>query len=85
MTSLATPDAPLVWEAISAALTRRPQKPTESASPRFADLELRSARELVRLLNEEDATVPAAVADAGDALAAAIEGIVERLEARRHG
>lgn len=79
MTSLATPDAPLIWEAVSAALTRRTQKPTESTSPRFADLELRSARELVRLLNQEDATVPGAVADAGDALAAAIEGIVERL------
>ncbi len=80
MTSLATPDAPLVWEAISAALTRRTQKPTESASPRFADLELRPARELVRLLNKEDATVPGAVADAADALAAAIDAIVERLE-----
>ena len=79
MTSLATPDAPLVWDAISAALTRRSQKPTESASPRFADLELRSARELVRLLNEEDATVPGAVADAGAALAVAIDGIVGRL------
>jgi len=30
MTSLATPDAPLVWEAVSAALTGRPQKPTEA-------------------------------------------------------
>jgi N-acetylmuramic acid 6-phosphate etherase len=79
MTSLATPDAPLVWEAISAALTRRQQKPTESASPRFADLELLSARELVRLLNDEDATVPGAVADAGPALAAAIESIVDRV------
>lgn len=81
MTSLGTPDAPLVWEAVSAALTRRPQQPTEAASPRFADLELHTARELVRLLNEEDATVPHAVADAGDVLAAAIEAIVERLAA----
>ena len=31
MTSLATPDSPLVWEAVSAALTGRPQKPTERA------------------------------------------------------
>ena len=31
MTSLATPDAPLVWEAISAALTGRAQSPTEAA------------------------------------------------------
>jgi N-acetylmuramic acid 6-phosphate etherase len=81
MTSLATPDAPQVWEAISAALTGRMQRPTEAASPRFADLELRTSRELVRLLNEEDASVPAAVADAGDKLAAAIDAIVERLAA----
>jgi len=30
MTALATPDAPLVWEAVSAALTGRSQKPTEA-------------------------------------------------------
>src|SRR5581483_5396740 len=83
MTSLATPDAPLVWEAVSAALTDRPQRPTEAVREDFADLDLRPARELVRLLNEADATVPAAVAEAGDALAAAIEAIVERL--RRGG
>src|SRR5207245_1000086 len=40
-------------------------------------------RDLVRLLNEEDATVPAAVAEAGDALAGAIDAIVERM--RRGG
>jgi len=79
MTSLATPDAPLVWGAVSEALTQRPQGPTEAAPRRFADLDLRSTRELVRLLNEEDSTVPAAVADAGDALATAIDAIVERM------
>jgi N-acetylmuramic acid 6-phosphate etherase len=79
MTSLATPDAPLVWEAVSAALTGRPQQPTEAAPARFADLDLRSTRELVRLLNEEDTSVPAAVAEAGDALAAAIDAIAERM------
>ena len=52
---------------------------TEAARPVLADLDLRSTRELVRLMNEEDATVPAAVADAGDALAGVIDGIVERL------
>jgi N-acetylmuramic acid 6-phosphate etherase len=84
MTSLATPDAPLVWEAVSAALTTRPQTATtEAARPDLADLDLRSTRDLVRLLNEEDATVPAAVAEAGDALAAAIDAIVERM--RRGG
>ena len=79
MTSLATPDAPQVWEAISAALTGRPQAPTEAAPARFADLDLRPTRELVAILNSEDATVAGAVAEAGDALAAAIDAIAERL------
>ena len=84
MTSLATPDAALVWDAVSAALTARPQTATtETARPDLADLDLRSTRDLVRLLNDEDAMVPAAVAEAGDALAAAIDGIVERM--RRGG
>ena len=84
MTYLATPDSPLVWEAASAALTGRPQTATtEAARPELDDLDLRSTRDLVRLLNEEDATVPAAVAEAGDALAAAIDAIVERM--RRGG
>ena len=79
MTSLATPDSPLVWEAVSAALTGRPQSPTEASADRFADLEARSTRELVSLLNDEDATVAGAVAEAGDELAAAIDAIAERL------
>src|SRR2546423_1555565 len=84
MTSLATPDAPLVWEAVSAALTGRSgSATTEAARPDLADLDLRSTRVLVRLLNEEDATVPGAVADAGNELAAAVDAIVERL--RRGG
>ena len=84
MTSLATADAPLVWEAVSVALTAgRRIVTTEAARPDLADLDLRSTRDLVRLLNEEDATVPAAVADAGDELAAAVDAIVERL--RRGG
>ncbi|HEX4324447.1 MAG TPA: N-acetylmuramic acid 6-phosphate etherase [Gaiellaceae bacterium] len=84
MTSLATPDAPLVWEAVSSALTGRPQVgTTEAARPDLADLDLRATRDLVRLLNEEDATVPAAVAEAGDSLSAAIDAIVERM--RRGG
>ena len=84
MTHLATADAPLVWEAASAALTGRPGVATTEASPPgLADLDLRSTRDLVRLLNEEDATVPSAVAEAGDELAAAIDAIAERL--RRGG
>jgi len=79
MTHLATPDSPLVWEAVSAALTGRPQSPTEASAERFADLEARSTRELVSLLNDEDAAVAPAVAEAGDELAAAIDAIVARL------
>ncbi len=79
MTRLATPDSPLVWEAVSAALTGRPQSPTEASAARFADLETRPTRELVSLLNDEDATVAGAVAEAGDELAAAIDAIAERL------
>jgi N-acetylmuramic acid 6-phosphate etherase len=41
----------------------------------------RSTLDLVQLMNEEDASVPAAVAAAGDELAAAIDAIVERLTA----
>ena len=46
-----------------------------------ADYDSRSTQELVELMNEEDASVLAAVAAVGDALAAAIEGIVARLGA----
>ncbi len=84
MTSLATPDAPLVWDAVSAALTASAHTATtEAARADLADLDLRSTRDLVRLLNDEDATVPAAVAEAGDALAPTIDAIVERM--RRGG
>jgi N-acetylmuramic acid 6-phosphate etherase len=83
MTHLATPDGALVWEAVTKALTRRPEAVIEAARPDLADLDLRSTSDLVRLLNEEDATVPAAVAAAGEELAAAIDAIVERL--RRGG
>jgi N-acetylmuramic acid 6-phosphate etherase len=84
MTHLATPDAPQVWEAVSAALTAQLQvAATEAARPELADLDLRSTRDLVRLLNDQDAKVPAAVAEVGDELAAAIDAIVERM--RRGG
>jgi N-acetylmuramic acid 6-phosphate etherase len=68
MTHLATPDAPLVWEAVTRALTQP------------AGLELRPTRELVRSINVGDATVPDAVARANDQIAAAIDAIVARLE-----
>ena len=67
MTSLATPDAPLVWEAITDALTEAKR------------LEERSTRLLVGAMNAADATVADAVAAAGDALAGSIDAIVERL------
>ncbi len=80
MTSLATPDAPLVWEAVTVALTgRRAAVVTEEARADLLDLDLRPTRELVRLQNEQDGTVPTAVAAAGDRIAAAIDAIVERL------
>jgi len=45
-----------------------------------ADYDSRSIAELVELMGEEDAAVPAAVAATADELAAAIDAIVERLE-----
>ena len=53
---------------------------TEERSAGCADLDLRSTRELVELINDEDAQVAPAVRDAAPELAAAIEGIVDRLE-----
>jgi N-acetylmuramic acid 6-phosphate etherase len=53
---------------------------TEGRVNQLADLDLRSTRELVDLMNSEDATVAAAVRDAAGPLTAAIEAIVDRLE-----
>ncbi len=58
----------------------RPEPVTEVAAEGHEDLDLRSTQELVELINEEDATVPAAVRHAASSLAAAIDEIVERLE-----
>jgi N-acetylmuramic acid 6-phosphate etherase len=52
---------------------------TEARSAAASDLDLRTTRELVALMNHEDATVPAVVAAAGADIAAAIDSIVERL------
>jgi N-acetylmuramic acid 6-phosphate etherase len=68
MTLLATADSPLVWEAVTRALTRR------------LELGLRPTRELVRAINAGDATVSDAVAHADEQIAAAVDAIVERLE-----
>jgi N-acetylmuramic acid 6-phosphate etherase len=53
---------------------------TEQRTPEHADLDLRNTVELVALLNDEDATVAAAVRRAQGPLAAAVDAIVERLE-----
>jgi N-acetylmuramic acid 6-phosphate etherase len=52
---------------------------TEHRLAANADLDLRSTRGLVELMNDEDATVATAVRGATGALAHAIDGIVERL------
>jgi N-acetylmuramic acid 6-phosphate etherase len=52
---------------------------TEGRLTRDADYDELSTRELLGLVNREDAVVPAAVAAAADELAAAIDAIVEKL------
>jgi N-acetylmuramic acid 6-phosphate etherase len=69
MTQLATPDSPLVWEAVTRALTGT------------VDIDLRPTAELARLINVEDGTVADAVARANGEIAAAIDVIVEQLAA----
>jgi N-acetylmuramic acid 6-phosphate etherase len=54
---------------------------TEARDAAGADLDLRSTRELVELMNAEDATVPAAVAGASAEIAALIDAVVARLSA----
>ena len=53
---------------------------TEAWDASGADLDLRSTRELVQLMNAADATVADAVAAAGDAIAVAIDAIRGRLD-----
>jgi N-acetylmuramic acid 6-phosphate etherase len=82
MTHLATPDAPTVWEAVTAALTGTDAlaaAATERHRVDLHDLDLRPTRELVRLINDDDAEVAHAVARAADEIAAAVDAIVERL------
>jgi N-acetylmuramic acid 6-phosphate etherase len=78
MTHLATPDSPLVWEAVTRALTGGPAV-TEREHAELRDLDLRPTLELVRVINAEDETVAGAVSAAAPELAAAIDAIVERL------
>jgi N-acetylmuramic acid 6-phosphate etherase len=60
-------------------MTAFDQLGTEARDAARADLDLRSTRELVDLMNAEDATVPGAVAGASAAIAALIDAIVARL------
>jgi N-acetylmuramic acid 6-phosphate etherase len=53
---------------------------TEARNPARADLDLRSTRELVELMNREDARVPTAVAQASPRIAAVVDAVVERLQ-----
>lgn len=52
---------------------------TEQRNPRSLDLDRLSVAQCVRLINEEDATVPTAVAAAGPAIAAFIEAVLVRM------
>jgi N-acetylmuramic acid 6-phosphate etherase len=53
---------------------------TEARSAATYDLDLRTTRELVELMNREDSTVPAAVGLQAAPIAAAVDAIVERME-----
>ncbi len=54
---------------------------TEATRADLADLDTRSTRELVALIAREDASVTTAVARAGDAVAAVVDAVVDRLRA----
>jgi N-acetylmuramic acid 6-phosphate etherase len=54
---------------------------TEARSAETRDLDLRSTGELVELMNRQDTAVPAAVASQVADIAAAVDGIVDRLQA----
>ena len=54
---------------------------TEARSAETRDLDLRSTSELVELMNQQDAAVPAAVASSAAGIAAVIDVVVDRLQA----
>ncbi|WP_072690400.1 N-acetylmuramic acid 6-phosphate etherase [Rhodococcus marinonascens] len=56
------------------------QLATERSRPELSDLDTWSARDLVAAIADDDAGVPAAVASAGDSIAAAVDVVVGRLE-----
>jgi N-acetylmuramic acid 6-phosphate etherase len=59
--------------------TRLDALTTEAGGAPSADYDLHETLELVELMNAEDATVPAAVRAAGSSIAAAVDGISDRL------
>jgi N-acetylmuramic acid 6-phosphate etherase len=65
--------------AYTGAMTAFDQLGTEARDAGGADLDLRSTRALVELMNAEDARVPAAVASASGQVAALIDAVVARL------
>ncbi|MDA0163007.1 N-acetylmuramic acid 6-phosphate etherase [Solirubrobacter ginsenosidimutans] len=62
-------------------MTRLGHLSTEGARAERAEIDRLPTGELVRLMNEDDAVVPMAVSHAQHAIAAAVDAIVERLEA----
>ena len=54
---------------------------TEARSAESRDLDLRSTSDLVELMNQHDAAVPAAVASSAADIAAVVETVVDRLQA----
>ena len=54
---------------------------TESLNPRSSDLDTMSALQIVTLMNDEDATVPAAIRSSLPVIAAVVDAITERLRA----
>ena len=53
---------------------------TEQENPRTAQISSLPTAEILRLMNDEDARVPAAVAQVLPQIANAVDGIVQRLE-----
>jgi N-acetylmuramic acid 6-phosphate etherase len=56
------------------------ERPTEARNPRAAELATFSTREILELMNDEDATVPAAVSHAIPSIARATDAIVAAFE-----
>ena len=54
---------------------------TEAAAAATTDLDTRTTRELVELMNAEDSTVPTAVRGAAAAIAALVDEIADRVRA----